>query len=55
MAWDFETEPEFEAKLAWMREFVKEEIFPLETLRRSSAALMVALRSLRSLSRSSNR
>ena len=31
MAWDFETEPEFEAKLAWMREFVKEEIFPLET------------------------
>ena len=32
MAWDFETEPEFEAKLAWMREFVKKEIFPLETL-----------------------
>jgi len=32
MAWDFETEPEFEAKLQWMREFVKEEIFPLETL-----------------------
>jgi acyl-CoA dehydrogenase len=32
MAWDFETEPEFEAKLQWMREFVREEIFPLETL-----------------------
>ncbi len=32
MAWDFETEPEFEAKLAWMRSFVREEIFPLETL-----------------------
>ncbi len=32
MAWDFETEPEFEEKLAWMREFVKEEIFPIETL-----------------------
>ncbi len=32
MAWDFETEPEFEAKLAWMREFMKEEVFPLETL-----------------------
>jgi acyl-CoA dehydrogenase len=32
MAWDFETEPEFEAKLAWMREFVREEIFPIETL-----------------------
>ncbi|MEY2996152.1 MAG: hypothetical protein RLZZ39_977, partial [Actinomycetota bacterium] len=23
MAWDFETEPEFEEKLAWMREFVR--------------------------------
>ena len=32
MAWDFETEPEFEEKLAWMRDFVKEEIFPIETL-----------------------
>jgi acyl-CoA dehydrogenase len=32
MAWDFETEPEFEAKLAWMRDFVKQEIFPIETL-----------------------
>src|SRR5689334_10774031 len=30
MAWDFSTEPEFEAKLAWMREFVREEIWPLE-------------------------
>ena len=32
MAWDFETEPEFEAKLQWMREFVRDEIIPLETL-----------------------
>ena len=32
MAWDFSTEPEFEAKLVWMREFVREEVFPLETL-----------------------
>ena len=32
MAWDFETEPEFEAKLAWMRDFVHDEILPLETL-----------------------
>lgn len=31
MAWDFETEPEFEAKLVWMREFVRNEIIPLET------------------------
>jgi acyl-CoA dehydrogenase len=32
MAWDFSTEPEFEAKLAWMRGFVREQIWPLETL-----------------------
>jgi acyl-CoA dehydrogenase len=32
MAWDFSTEPEFEAKLDWMRAFVREEIWPLETL-----------------------
>ena len=32
MAWDFETEPEFERKLEWMRGFVREEIIPLETL-----------------------
>jgi acyl-CoA dehydrogenase len=33
MAWDFATEPEFEAKLEWMRTFVREEIYPLETLK----------------------
>src|SRR3954471_18789527 len=32
MAWDFSTEPEFEEQLAWMREFVREEIWPIETL-----------------------
>lgn len=32
MAWDFSTEPEFEEKLDWMRDFVREEIIPLETL-----------------------
>lgn len=32
MAWDFSTEPEFDKKLQWMREFVREEIIPLETL-----------------------
>lgn len=32
MAWDFATEPEFEAKLEWMRGFVRDEIIPLETL-----------------------
>jgi acyl-CoA dehydrogenase len=32
MAWDFETEPEFERELTWMRTFVRDEIYPLETL-----------------------
>jgi acyl-CoA dehydrogenase len=32
MAWDFSTEHDFEAKLAWMREFVRQEIMPLEVL-----------------------
>jgi acyl-CoA dehydrogenase len=32
MAWDFSTDPEFQAHLDWMREFVREEIWPLETL-----------------------
>jgi acyl-CoA dehydrogenase len=32
VAWDFSTEPEFEEHLAWMREFVREEIWPLETI-----------------------
>jgi acyl-CoA dehydrogenase len=33
MAWDFSTDPEFEQQLSWMREFVREEIYPLETLK----------------------
>jgi acyl-CoA dehydrogenase len=32
MAWDFSTEPEFQEHLDWMREFVREEVWPLETL-----------------------
>jgi len=32
MAWDFETEPEFQEKLDWMKGFVRDEIIPLETL-----------------------
>jgi acyl-CoA dehydrogenase len=30
--WDFETDPDFEAKLAWMRDFVRDEIEPLDSL-----------------------
>ena len=37
MAWDFSTEPDFEAKLEWMRGFVRDEIYPLETLRLDEA------------------
>jgi len=29
MAWDFETDPEFQDKLDWMDEFVRDEIEPL--------------------------
>ena len=32
MAWDFSTEPVFEEQLDWMRAFVREEIWPLETI-----------------------
>jgi len=32
MAWDFSTDPEFEEKLEWMRGFVRDEVFPLETI-----------------------
>jgi acyl-CoA dehydrogenase len=32
MAWDFSTEPEFQSQLDWMHGFVRERIWPLETL-----------------------
>jgi acyl-CoA dehydrogenase len=32
MAWDFETEPEFQKKLDWAHEFVREEVEPLDLL-----------------------
>ena len=32
MAWDFSTEPEFEEQLEWMRAFVREEVWPIETI-----------------------
>lgn len=34
MAWDFETEPEFEAHLQWMRTFIDEQLIPLEPVLR---------------------
>ena len=32
MAWDFETDPEFQEQLDWMDTFVREEIEPLDLL-----------------------
>ena len=46
MAWDFSTEPEFEAKLRWMREFVREEIMPLELLDLSYDELKLVIKAV---------
>ena len=46
MAWDFSTEPEFESKLQWMRGFVREEVFPLETLDLSYDQVRLVVRPL---------
>jgi acyl-CoA dehydrogenase len=32
MGWDFETEPEYQAKLDWADRFVREEVEPLDLL-----------------------
>jgi len=46
MAWDFSTEPEFEEKLEWMRDFVRDEIIPLETLSLEHDALVSLVKPL---------
>jgi acyl-CoA dehydrogenase len=46
MAWDFSTEPAFQAQLDWMAAFVREEIWPLETLDLDRRALDRALLAL---------
>ena len=35
MAWDFETEPEFQEKLDWVDTFVREEVEPLDLCSRT--------------------
>jgi acyl-CoA dehydrogenase len=45
--WDFSTEPEFQAHLDWMEEFVREEIWPLETLDLTYEQLLRAMAPLR--------
>jgi acyl-CoA dehydrogenase len=47
MAWDFSTEPEFQEQLDWMATFVRDEIWPLETLELDQAQLDRALAPLR--------
>jgi acyl-CoA dehydrogenase len=32
MAWDFSTAPAFAGQLAWMKDFVETEVYPLETV-----------------------
>jgi len=32
MSWDFSTEPEFQDKIDWVRDFVRHEVEPLEVL-----------------------
>jgi BMFP domain-containing protein YqiC len=34
MAWDFETEPEFQMQLDWMDRFVRDEVEPLDLVLR---------------------
>jgi acyl-CoA dehydrogenase len=46
MSWDFSTEPEFEAKLEWMRSFMRDEVFPLEVLDVDERDFMRAVRAL---------
>jgi acyl-CoA dehydrogenase len=46
MGWDFSTEPEFEAKLEWMRKFMHDEVYPLEVLEADLHGYMAAIRRL---------
>jgi acyl-CoA dehydrogenase len=39
VAWDFSTEPDFQCKLDWIGEFIREEVYPLEVLDLDQATL----------------
>ena len=47
MAWDFSTDAAFQEQLDWMAAFVREDIWPLETLDLPLAALDRALAPLK--------
>lgn len=46
MTWDFSTEPEWEQELDWIRELMREEILPLESLDLDHQTFMKAIRPL---------
>ncbi|MGC2167745.1 MAG: acyl-CoA dehydrogenase family protein [Acidimicrobiales bacterium] len=46
MAWDFSTDAQYEGQLEWMRGFVREEVFPLETLTLSRDQLLGVIKPL---------
>ncbi|MCX6386188.1 MAG: acyl-CoA dehydrogenase family protein [Solirubrobacterales bacterium] len=46
MPWDFSTEPEWEEQLEWMRNFLRTEILPLETLHLDHETFFRAIRPL---------
>ncbi|MGH3733760.1 MAG: acyl-CoA dehydrogenase family protein [Acidimicrobiales bacterium] len=46
MAWDFSTDAQYQEQLAWMREFVREEVFPLETLSLEHDQLLAVMKPL---------
>ena len=46
MTWEFSTEPEFEAKLAWMRRFMHDEVYPLEVADLDDRGFMRAVKPL---------
>ncbi|HEX3734291.1 MAG TPA: acyl-CoA dehydrogenase family protein [Solirubrobacterales bacterium] len=46
MAFDFSVEPEFQEKLDWIKQFVEEEIYPLETLDLDTPSLREAIKPL---------
>ena len=48
MTWDFTTDPAFEEKLAWMRTFVRERVWPLEVLDVDDSTFERILRGLQS-------
>jgi acyl-CoA dehydrogenase len=54
MSWDFSTEPEFQKKLDWIRDFIRADVLPLETLDLSWAQLRKAVASLQAQVKAQN-